>query len=110
MSPPDHRDEAHGPTINIDPRQALSYISRRQITILFKEFLSILERSNDKHTESLNRLYDKLPDQYKTYVDLADWWTEEETVRMRKEVLQRGNDAIRVFNEELEKYEIDFRR
>ena len=98
------------PIINIDPRQALEYIARRQVTLLFKEFLTILERSQDKHIETLNKLVEKLPPEYQPYIGLADWWTDDEAARLRKEVLQRGNDTIRILSEELEKYEIDFRK
>lgn len=95
--------------LNFDPKAALEYIITRQVTLLFKEFLSILEKGNDEHNEGLNKLYEALPDQYKGFVNLADWWTPEKAARLRKEVLQRGNDALRNVKEELDKYKIDLK-
>lgn len=96
--------------ITVDPRKSLEYVLVRQTTALFKEFLYTLEKNESKHTESLNKLYQSLPDDYKTYVDLADWLTEEESQRLRKEVLRRGNDTIRALQEELDKYDVDFKK
>lgn len=96
--------------LDIDFREALSYVLSRQITKLFKEFLFLLEKSGEEHTESLNKMFDALPEEYRKYVNLADWLTEDKAARLRKEVLQRGNDAIRSVIEELDKYDIDLRK
>ena len=96
-------------SISINPAEALDFVIERHVTNLFKEFLKILERGNNEHNEGLNKLYDQLPDEYKKYVDLADWWTPEKATRLRSEVLRRGNDALRNVREELDKYEITFK-
>jgi hypothetical protein len=94
------------PKFNIDYKGSLHFVLRRLIVNLFKEYLAINEKVQSRHIEGLNKLYDALPPDYKQYVDLADWLTDEEAERIRKEVLQRGNDAIRLMEIELDKYTI----
>lgn len=95
-------------SISVNPRDALTYVINRQVTYLFKDFLHTLEDNNCEHIESLNKLADNLPPEYNKYIDLADWFTDEKAERLRKRVLEKGNDTIRNIREELDKYDIDF--
>jgi hypothetical protein len=106
----DSLNRSYQSPIDINPADGLKFVLSRQYTKLFKEFLFILEKSKDEHIECLNKLYDELPEEYKNYVTLADWLTDDKSERLRKEVLQRGNDAIREMEMELNKYDIDFRK
>lgn len=96
-------------SLSISAQDSLKYVTRRQVIQLFKEFLFLMEKSQDKHIEALDKLSAALPPEQRVYVDLADWWTEEEFERMRKEILQRGNDAIRTISEEIDKYDVQLR-
>lgn len=79
------------------------------MTIMFKEMLSLLEKLAEEHDETLGKLYARLPSEYKTYVELADYFTEDKADRLRREVLQRGNDCKRAIVEEMEKYDVVIR-
>lgn len=62
----------------------LSFVARRKVTNLYKQFLFILEDLKDSN-----------PDM-----------DEEDFQRARKRVLDYGNDAIREIEENIEKFEI----
>ena len=94
----------------IDPRQALQHSCRRHTVVLFKEFLAILEQLAEEHDEALAKLATVLPPEYHPHINLADHFTEEKGERLRRAVLQRGNDAARAIQEEIEHYEIDFHK
>lgn len=70
----------------------------------------MFEQLGEEHDEAMTKLYDSLPPEYKEYVNLADHFTEEKGERIRKAVLQRGNDCRRAIEEEIEKYNITFRQ
>ncbi len=89
--------------------EVLRFQNRRHITNLFKRFLFIVSRIADEHDIALDKLVDALPEQYKTYVDLADHLSDEDRELVRKEILDTGNDTIRQMDAELEKYEIEFK-
>ena len=89
--------------------EILSFQVNRQVTNLFKEYLFILEKLVDEHKESSDKLKQFLPDQYKVYVDLSDFLTETKFSFLRREILGRGNDAIRNVDQELDKFKIDFK-
>ena len=69
----------------------------------------IVEQLAEEHDESMEKLYQALPPEYKDYVNLADHFTEEKYDRIRRAILQRGNDCKRAVNEELEQFELSFR-
>jgi hypothetical protein len=104
-------ENSHNSRIPLEyhPKDALDFVLSRQVINLFKAYLSILERENSRHIECLNKLSDNLPDEYRKYIDLADWFTDEEMARLRKEVLEYGNNTIRQIKEETAKYEIELK-
>ncbi len=97
-------------SLSIDLREHLKYIARRQVINLYKEMLLMFEQLAEEHDEAMGKLYDLLPTEYQPYVDLADHFTEEKGDRIRRAVLQRGNDCKRTIEEEINKYEINFRQ
>lgn len=95
-------------TLSIDAKASLQFATRRHITVLFKEILSLLESLADEHDEALSKLASALPPEYATHLNLADYFTEEKAERLRKAVLGRGNDCIRSILEEIDRYQVDF--
>ena len=91
------------------PEEILKFAIRRQITNLFKEFLFTLKNQQDKHGEFLDKLEKELPDEYKCYINLADYYTDGESERLRSEVLTKGNDSIRSLNQQIDELFVDFR-
>ena len=74
----------------------------RHIVTLFKECLMIVEQLEEEHDEAMEKLYAALPPTYQAYVTLADHFTEEKADRIRRAILQRGNDCRRNVNTELD--------
>ncbi len=93
----------------MDLRASLQYANRRHVVILFKEMLAMFEQLADEHDEAMTKLYETLPPEYRDYVKLADHYTEDKEGRIRRAVLQRGNDCVRALEEEISKYDIHFR-
>lgn len=94
--------------VSVSPEEILAYQVQKQIRFLFKEYLLILERICSDNAESLQKLSDNLPEQYKPYVILANHLTEDKYSNIRKEILDRGNDAMRATADEIKKYKIEF--
>lgn len=96
--------------LSIDVSQSLQYSCRRQVVNLFKEFLSIIENLSDEHDEALAKLATAIPSEYHPYINLADYLTEDKSERLRREILQRGNDCARAIENEINQYDIEFKR
>lgn len=79
---------------------------KRGTTNLFKHFLSILQRQKEDHEEFKDKLRNSLPSEFHNHIELADPYSDTKAFVLRKEVLDKGNDAIRNFEEELNNFEI----
>ena len=72
---------------------------RRQVIILYKAFLIMLEDLEHEHIENFEKLYES----FKKNEDLikqADYFSENKMSYLRKKVLDHGNDCIRNLTEE----------
>lgn len=86
----------------------LLFAVHKNISALFKSFLSTLENITADHDESLLKLHSSLPPEYKKFVELADYLSESKCSRLRKIILDNGNDCYRSIEEEFRKYKVDF--
>jgi hypothetical protein len=93
-----------------DAEKLLLFTVQRNVSTLFKSFLSTLENVVDDHDEALLKLHSSLPPEYKKYVELADYLSESRCSRIRKLILDSGNDCYRQIEEEFKKYKIDFQK
>lgn len=89
--------------------EMIRYQVNRSVKTLFKRYLEIIERVADEHDICMQKLRECLPEQYKTFVDLADHFSEEKEELLRKEILGAGNDAIRAIENELKIYDINLK-
>lgn len=80
---------------------------RLGITRLFKEYLFGLEEFVALHDEAMKKLQDELPDQYKKYVNLADYLSDVRVETLRKKILGTGNNAIRDLDETIDSLRVD---
>lgn len=69
----------------------------------------MFEQLAEEHGEAMQKFYDALPPEYQVYVELADHYTKDKAARIRRAVLQRGNDCNRAIKEELDKYVMTLR-
>jgi hypothetical protein len=61
---------------------------------LYKSFLIMIEEIKDRHDTCMDKLKDSLPNE-SYLVDLVDPIDEDEMRRLRKKILDNGNDCIR---------------
>lgn len=86
----------------------LSQRQRRLVTALFKDFLETLSEVKESHDEYFGNLMDKLPPEYKTTLVVGNPLSDDKFMRLRKKVLDKGNDTIRDSDLELENYTVSF--
>lgn len=98
-----------GNSYSIDPEEVLRFQQKRILTALFTSFLITLEDLGLEHDTALDKLTAALPAEYKTYVDLADYFDEDKGQILRKRVLDRGNHAVRELDEVTRQFSIAFR-
>lgn len=89
-------------------KASLSQRQRRFVTALFKEFLEILGEVKENHDEYFGNLMEKLPPEYLTTLVVGNPLSDDKFMRLRKKVLDKGNDIIRDSELELEHYSISF--
>ena len=92
------------------PADVLRFQLQRAIIALFKNHLTMMEDLGYRHDEALTKLREALPAEYKSYVDLADYLTEDEGARLRKRILDGGNDTWREVERLLQQFEIEFKK
>jgi len=91
---------------NVDPAEVLRFQIDRNVVMLFKGFLVVLEDLGVEHNSALEKLYNALPEQYKPFVDLADYLTESKGQALRSKVLGAGNDTRRSIEEIIKNFNI----
>jgi hypothetical protein len=94
----------------MQPKDYLGFSTTKEVKYLFKSFIEALEEIRRQHDSSLYKLMEGLPPEYRGNVAQASFFDEEAYQHFRKVVLDHGNDSIRAILDEIEKYEIDFKR
>jgi hypothetical protein len=94
----------------MDAQDYLGFAATKEVKYLYRAFLEVLEDIHFQHDASLSKLMDGLPEEQKSKVIQASFLDDESYQRFRKVILDRGNQSARAILEELEKYEIGFRR
>lgn len=90
--------------------EVIRFQVHRIVTNFYKEMLVMIEDLAEEHDDALCKLQDNLPEQYKKYVDLADYFPEEKSLKLRKRILDRGNDAIRQIEDQLKNFDIKIKK
>ena len=108
-------DKAHNPvsaqrspTYSVRPEEVLRFQIERNVKAIFWSYLAVLEDLGIEHDIAMKKLVEALPQEYKNYVNLADYLTEEKGGQLRKRVLDVGNNHLREINTLLESFKIEF--
>lgn len=88
----------------------VSFQIRRNVTLLFKSQLEMLEDIADEHDNAMRKLAEKLPKEYADYLELADYLNEQKFEMLRKRILGKGNDCIRAIEESMKDFEIKIKK
>lgn len=94
---------------SVNGNAVLRFQHERIVKSLFVQFLITLEDLGHRHEMALDKLEKNLPEEYKKYVELADYFTEEEYQLLRKRVLDRGNAAINELNILIDQFDISLK-
>jgi|DEB0MinimDraft_6_1074348.scaffolds.fasta_scaffold137615_2 hypothetical protein len=87
----------------------LEYCYVRNTKSLFKGFLMLVEDLKQEHESHFGKLRDALPEEYQDLINQADYLDEDKFEHLRKRVLDMGNENLRNFSTEFEKYTVSFR-
>tara|TARA_E500000318_G_scaffold94029_1_gene93304 strand:- start:3907 stop:4197 length:291 start_codon:yes stop_codon:yes gene_type:complete len=90
-------------------KQFLYDRSDHHIRYLFKSFLLALEEMQKVHEINFGKLYDNLPEDQHSLIEMADYFDEEHYELYRKKILDIGNSVLRDYNSELENLSVEFR-
>lgn len=90
-------------------QDSLSEKQRRFITSLFKHFLEMLSTIKAEHDEFYSALAEKMPEEYLTALYIGNPMTDDKFKRLRKQILDKGNDIIRDSDMELNNFSISFK-
>ena len=83
--------------------------SDHHVKFLFKSYLLMLEDLKKTHEINFNKLYDELPKEYHSLINMADYFDEDYYQNYRKKVLDIGNSVLRDYNSEVETLKVEFK-
>ena len=90
-------------------KEFLNDRSGHHIRFLFKSFLQVLEEMQAVHEINFEKLYDSLPKENHSLIEMADYFDDEYYEIYRKRILDIGNSVLRDYNSELDNLTVEFR-
>jgi hypothetical protein len=88
----------------------LAFSATKEVKYLYKSFIESLEEIARQHDSAMFKLMENLPEEHKGKIIQASFFDEEAYQHFRKLALDHGNDCARAILDEIQKYEIDFKR
>jgi hypothetical protein len=92
----------------MDAKETLSKKSNKSISFLFKQYLMLIEDLKFEHDQYLKKIKENIPSEYHNIIDNTDTFDDEKMTRIRKRVLDIGNETIRSLDSELNDFTINF--
>lgn len=92
----------------MDAKESLSKKSTKSISFLFKQYLSIIEDLKFEHDQFLKKVKQEIPSEHHNIIDNANNFNDEKMTRIRKRVLDIGNETIRSLDNELNDFSVNF--
>lgn len=92
--------------LNLEDSDIIKFQVNRIITNFYKEVLTMMEDLSEDHDTAMYKLQEHLPEEYKKFVDLADYFPEERFAKLRGRILSGGNGAIREIEKNVDNFEI----
>lgn len=89
-------------------KEIVEKASNREIALVFKQMLYLLEDMKKDHDFHYQKLYDEIPEKYHPIIKTADHFTDDKVQWIRKRILDCGNDSLRKMSEELENFQVSF--
>lgn len=92
----------------MDAKESLSKKSTKSISFLFKQYLSLIEDLKFEHDQFLKKVKQEIPLEHHNIIDNANNFNDEKMTRIRKRVLDIGNETIRSLDNELNDFSVNF--
>jgi hypothetical protein len=92
----------------MDAKQTLSKKSSKSISFLFKQYLMLVEDLKFEHDQYLKKIKSEIPSEFHNIIDNANTFDEDKLSRLRKRVLDIGNETIRSLDDEMNDFTINF--
>lgn len=92
--------------LDLEESDIIKFQANRIVTNFMKSMLVMIEDLAEDHDIALCKLQENLPNEYKKYVNLADYFTEDKFRNLRGKILTNGNNAIREIEENLKNFDI----
>jgi hypothetical protein len=92
----------------MDAKQSLSKKSTKSISFLFKQYLMLIEDLKFEHDQYVKKIKEGIPSVYHNVIDNADTFDNEKLSRIRKRVLDIGNETIRAFDNDMDDFTVNF--
>jgi hypothetical protein len=92
----------------MDAKQSLSKRSSKSIAYLFKQYLMIIEDLKFEHDQYLKKIKLEIPSEFHNVIDNADTFDNDKLSRIRKRVLDIGNETIRSVDSEMDDFSVNF--
>jgi hypothetical protein len=92
----------------MNAKESLAKKSSKSTSQLFKQYLMLIEDLKFEHDQYLKKIKSQIPSEYHYAIDNADTFDEEKMSRIRKRVLDLGNEAIRSFDMEMNDFSVSF--
>ncbi len=89
-------------------KENLEFHLKKDITKLYKDFLTLVENLKDAHNLMVSRLKSNLPKEASVIVECTDFMSEECMKMLRKRILDTGNETIRSVCREVENFNIEY--
>jgi len=89
-------------------KSLLEFQLRKDITSLYKSFLTILDDIRDQHFFMLEKLDKNIPPEYHNIVQAANYMDNNTHAFFRKKILDAGNHSIRQTIEQVDKFQVTF--
>ena len=92
----------------MNAKESLSKKSNKSIAFLFKQYLMLIEDLKFEHDSYLRKIKSEIPAEYHNIIDNANNFDDEKLSRIRKRVLDIGNETIRSLDSEMDDFSINF--
>ena len=92
----------------MDAKETLSKKSNKSISFLFKQYLMLIEDLKFEHDQFLKKIKSNIPSEYHNIIDNAETFDDEKMTRIRKRVLDIGNETIRAFDNDINDFTVNF--
>jgi hypothetical protein len=92
----------------MDAKQTLSKKTSKSISFLFKQYLMLIEDLKFEHDQYVKKIKQEIPSEFHNVIDNADSFNEEKMSRIRKRVLDLGNETIRSMDSDISDFSVNF--